>query len=152
MQRLVIQLVPELGRRAILGGALALAALAAGCGGSEELAPVEGVVRLDGQPLGKGIVTFVPAAGRSASGTLGSDGTFQLGTYGKTDGALVGKHMVTITATEAPQGPPNFDVDRPNAAAPKTLVPARYAVAGNGLTFEVKSGETNRADFDLTNN
>jgi hypothetical protein len=151
MQRQAIQFVAELSRWMVVGGALALVGLAAGCGSSENLASVEGIVRLNGEPLSRGIVTFLPEAGRSASGAINSDGTFQLGTYDKADGALVGKHLVTITATEAPTGPPNFDVDRPNAPAPQALVPARYAVAGNGLTFDVKSDEANHAEFDLTN-
>jgi hypothetical protein len=134
-----------------LCGLILLHAICAGCGGSEELARVDGVVRLDGKPLGKGIVTFVPAAGRSASGSLGNDGTFRLGTYGKTDGALVGTHHVTITATETPTGPPNFDVDRPAVRSKDLLVPARYAsTSGSGLTFDVKAGERNQAEFDLT--
>lgn len=151
MQRQAIQLVMGLGRRTVVGGALAFVGLAAGCGSRENLAPVEGIVRLNGAPLSRGIVTFLPQAGRSASGAIGNDGTFELGTYDKADGALVGQHQVTITATQGPTGPPNFDVDRPSAPAPQAVVPARYAVAGNGLTFDVKSGETNRAEFELTN-
>jgi hypothetical protein len=132
-------------------GAVLLAAVSAGCGSQSDMAPVDGVVRLDGAPLTKGIVTFVPDAGRSASGPIGSDGTFQLSTLGKSDGALVGKHRITITATNVPTGPPNFDLDRPNASPVQGGVPARYASAeASELTFEVKAGESNHAELELT--
>lgn len=123
--------------------------LCIGCGGGDDLAPVDGMVRLNGEPLTRGIVTFTPEAGRSASGTINSDGTFRLGTYDERDGALVGTHGVSITATEASSGRPNFDSDR--VTPPKDLsVPPRYASAEtSGLTFEVKAGESNHAEFDL---
>jgi hypothetical protein len=115
------------------------------------LAPVDGIVRLDGKSLSKGIVTFCPMAGRSASGTINDDGTFRLETNGKGDGALVGMNRVTITATEASSDPPNFDIDRPGAAIKDRLVPARYAsTEGSGLTFDVKSSGNNHAEFELT--
>jgi hypothetical protein len=145
MKRQAKQLVVDFHRRMVVGIAFALVVLAAGCGGNDNLAPVSGIVRLDGQPLTRGIVTFIPQAGRRASGEIGSDGTF----HNKADGALVGQHLVTITATQAPTGPPNFDADQPNMRASNALIHARYAVPGNGLAFEVKPGETNRAEFDL---
>jgi len=135
---------------AALAGAALLLNFAVGCQDRRGLAPVEGVVRLDGEPLTKGIVTFVPESGRSATGAIRSDGTFQLETYGQAEGALVGAHRVTITATETPTGPPDFDVDRPAVADKKPLVPARYANSeSSGLTFEVKADMTNYAELDL---
>ncbi len=43
---------------------------------------------------------FIPAEGRSAGGTIDSDGHFVLSCYEKGDGAIVGKHLVKITAVE----------------------------------------------------
>lgn len=137
-------------RRRSDGVWLAGAALAAvlGCQRSDsQLGRVEGVVRLDGQPLASGQVIFQPASGRGAQGTIRPDGTFTLGTYGETDGALVGEHRVAIVAyAGATQGRPDPTAQR---AAPKPLVPERYlAVGTSGLTYEVKPGK-NQPEFNL---
>lgn len=126
-----------------------------GCSGSEaKLAPVEGVARLDGQPLTEGIVTFQPKSGRSATGAIQSDGTFQLGTYSGSDGALIGTHKVSVTAAgSASRGRPNFETDNPRASAKSSPLPARYSSPDtSGIEFEVKSGAANHAEIELSSN
>lgn len=121
-----------------------------GCESNANVAAVDGVIRLDGQPLSQGMVHFTPKAGRGAKGMIQSDGTFRLGTYSDADGALIGVHRVSITSSEQPTGPPNFDVDRP--AVTKSRIPVSYASADTShLTFEVKGDQDNHAVFDLTN-
>ena len=78
-------------------------ALCSGCGPGADLAPVTGVVRIDGQPYPDGKVIFNPVAdpesivaGRSAVGRLDAEGRFELGTYRPADGALIGEHTVTL--------------------------------------------------------
>jgi hypothetical protein len=140
-------------RIAPLGLALSLtcAALAGigGCGNSNsKLAPVQGIVRLDGKPLASGKVLFQPAAGRGATGAIRSDGTFTLGTYSESDGAIIGQHQVAVVAMQS------GSAGRPDPTAQRTslkpLVPEKYlAVGTSGLTFEVKAG-ANNAEIDLT--
>src|SRR5690348_7516913 len=69
-----------------------------GCKNANELetAPASGKVLLDGKPLSRGTVTFVPPRGRVANGDIQSDGTFKLSTYRSNDGAIVGKHKATV--------------------------------------------------------
>lgn len=115
----------------------------------KNLSKVYGVVRVDGKPLTKGTVMFVPDAGRSATGTIQSDGTFTMQTFGDSDGALVGKHKVAVIAYEADK------YNRPAYEAPnqksEPLVPQHYMSPGtSGLTFEVEAGKANNAEFDLT--
>jgi hypothetical protein len=125
-----------------------------GCGQDSKFGSVHGVVRLDGTPLTKGTVRFVPDAGRAAVGEIQSDGTFTLGTYHESDGAFIGTHRVAIiayeTATLATPGssrPADVTAVNPNV---KPLVPERYMAIGTSkLTFEVKPG-ANQADFNLT--
>jgi hypothetical protein len=104
-------------------------------------------VRLDGSPLTTGSVRFVPEAGRAATGKIESDGTFVLGTFGQTDGAMIGTHKVAIIAYEASSDTrPAYEVRTPS----KPLVPQRYMAPGtSGLTKEVKPGD-NEFEFDLT--
>lgn len=144
--------------------ALLLAAVvaAAGCGpGRPELAPVEGVVRFAGKPVEQGVVTFYPAAGRPATGSLGPGGRYRLTTYESGDGALVGAHKVVIEAAlvrNAAPPPASFaeevsqsQVARP-AAAPKVewLAPEKYSqIATSNLEADVKPGD-NVIDFNLS--
>jgi hypothetical protein len=126
--------------------------LICGCGSSSpETAEVEGIVKLDGQPLTLGIITFTPEGGRSATGFIQSDGTFHLTTYRDGDGALPGKHTVTITpGGTGPQARPDFDSDRP-AMTSNSPIPVKYGIPGSsGLEFDVKPGEVNHADFNLS--
>jgi hypothetical protein len=119
--------------------------LVSGCGGSDAtVGRVEGLVRLDGQPMTSGKVLFQPPAGRGSTAAIQPDGTFDLGA----EGAVIGLHKVAIVAFEpgkatgqSPGGP---------RAPLKALVPERYLAAGtSGLTCEVKPGD-NHAEFELT--
>lgn len=133
--------------RTIEKAGLLIAAIAlSGCGKSPyELADVRGTVTINGQPLTHARVMFAPAAvggptganvGKPAFGTLQADGSFVLGTYGKSDGAIVGPHSVTIIALNEPPAPP--------AVAPKfrrLLVPRQVTV---------ESGKENQIPIELT--
>src|SRR5262245_58302614 len=72
-----------------------------GCGrsGGFETAKVKGVVTLDGKPFtAGGTVVFEPERqGKMAIGSIEADGTFNLTTYKKGDGAIVGRHRVAVT-------------------------------------------------------
>jgi hypothetical protein len=77
------------------------AALLVGCGSSDEraLLPVRGVVLLDGKPVAKAAVMFHHAAGNTAYGITGADGSFQLTTRDPGDGAPAGAHRITVSLT-----------------------------------------------------
>jgi hypothetical protein len=126
---------------------LILFAVLAGCGQDSKLGSVYGTVRLDEKPVTKGTVRFVPAAGRAATGKIQSDGTFTLGTYGESDGALLGTHKVAVIAYDAAEDSrPAYEVRNVKSTS---LVPERYMSVGTSeFSFEVKPGK-NQADFDL---
>jgi hypothetical protein len=112
--------------------AVALAAgLMAGCGGPR-LAPVKGRVLFNGQPVKEAAITFSPVGqadqletGKPANGFTDADGTFQLSTFKKYDGALVGPHTVHVS------------IDDTNPAKCKR---------SKALTLEVKPGSN---DFTI---
>src|SRR5262245_32840897 len=79
-----------------------LVASIAGCKPKSNVAPVRGKVTLDGKPLAQGMIATLPAAGRGASGTIQPDGSFELQTFGKNDGATIGLHKVAVVAYDAP--------------------------------------------------
>jgi uncharacterized GH25 family protein len=80
-----------------------VAGLAAGCGGPT-VAPVKGRVIYNGQPVKEAAVTFSPAGpadkletGKPGTGFTDENGYFELSTFKKYDGALVGTHTVHVT-------------------------------------------------------
>ncbi len=123
-------------------GGLLLTAL--GCGGGADDKPtsqVQGKVTHDGQPVNGGSLTFVPVAdgeggtpGKPASGTVQSDGTYKLSTYGTDDGAVIGKHRVSYS-------PPASDAAAPaegqHGEAPKSPYDGLKPKTGE---VEVESG------------
>ncbi|MEM9656781.1 MAG: hypothetical protein AAF961_00335 [Planctomycetota bacterium] len=71
---------------------------AAGCDSGPLMAPVQGVVNFDEQPVAKGTIQLYPVqSGPMAAGRLSADGTFELTTKTPGDGALVGEHIVVVT-------------------------------------------------------
>ena len=131
---------------------------AAGCGPSgPATVPVTGTVTLDGKPIAKAAVMFVPQfPGRPAHGLTDQEGRFSLGTFKKGDGAVEGKYLVTVILNEV-QGfvadPKNKDVSggiAPGGLKTKWIVPKTYSdTKTSGLAVEVKRGmEPPR--FDLT--
>lgn len=135
---------------------------ASGCGGdTPTLAPVSGVVTLDGKPYPDAVVSFqpigseeLPNPGRGSSGFTDANGRFVLKYDGITPGAVVGKHRVRImtkgndvmiagggegTGSDDYTPPANMKIDP---------IPAEW----NGLStkeFVVPSGGTDKANFEI---
>jgi hypothetical protein len=114
------------------------------------LAPVEGLVTVDGTPVADAGVLFAPTnplQGPPASGTTDSEGKFSLITANR-PGAAVGDHQVAIAKTQAtpiPQrrGFPLYKIEH--------AVPPQFGdIATSGLTANVKEGEDNYFKFELS--
>jgi hypothetical protein len=72
-----------------------------GCGdGRPTRVPVSGVVLLDGKPLSRGTIKFVPSNGRPSIGKIAEDGRFSLTCYDGGDGAILGVHRVQVSANQ----------------------------------------------------
>src|SRR3954453_15047519 len=80
-----------------------------GCGGhpsKPKLGRVSGKVTYNGQPVTKGLVSFVPSGGpgaqtgQAAPGEIGPDGSYTLTTFENGDGAVLGEHKVLVQARE----------------------------------------------------
>ncbi len=138
----------------------------AGCGsGHPETGKVSGKITYLGKAVTEGTVMFYPEKGRAGVGAIGADGTYQLATFGENDGALLGKHRVTITAYRTenePEAPKSFEEELALAdqKAPRRtrglrtvwLVPEKYSnQATSPLQKDVAAGE-NTIDFQLSQN
>jgi hypothetical protein len=82
----------------VLGGLLLVGlAIGGGCGRQIPVHPVSGRVTLDGKPLVDAQISFRPANGPEAFGVLDGDGRYTLSTRAAGDGAVAGKHAVTLS-------------------------------------------------------
>lgn len=133
-----------------------LVCLAAGCGKPYKVAKVSGRVTLDGQPLAKASITFVPQAvqgnvalGPTAAAFTDADGRFTLGIDSGTPGAVVHTCRVFITTLVGDSTPADQDGGPPTTRKrPKDKVPAKYNTETT-LTFDVPPEGTDQANFDL---
>jgi hypothetical protein len=127
-----------------------------GCGepSSYSLAPVRGVVTLDGEPVVNAVVTFQPrSTGQSVAGpgsTARSDasGKFELRTIRDDPGAVVGPHSVTIYPNYAKAGSAG-GADSGGRAVIGPDIPRKYNYEST-LTFEVPAEGTDSANFELS--
>jgi len=135
-------MIPGPGRcRALLFALLPLAAFA--CGSNPQVAPVSGVVKLDGVPLPDAVVEFLPDPDRGTTGprstaTTDEQGRFRLTCDDGREGAVVGFHRVLVQDARA------FPPPRGRAGAatmtPASRIPERYGkVTGTPLSVEVKA-------------
>jgi hypothetical protein len=133
-------------------GLAVAAALAtfAGCGPGIKVAPVSGVVTLDGKPLANAHLAFQPQA---AKGTVNAGtGSYAIsdanGAYAlrlaDTDrpGAVVASHRVEINLRN------EADDRDPRTRPPQKTLPVKYN-RDSVLTFEVTAGGADKANFDL---
>lgn len=111
-----------------------------GCGGGDfPTATVTGRVVCDGQPVPGIHVFFEPLSsgensmpGKQGLGRTEDDGTFEISTYGRSDGAVVGKHRVRVGWSDG---------------ADRSKCPCEVDSEKDLMEVEVKKGETN--DFEL---
>jgi len=109
-----------------------------GCGGSgPKTARVSGKVTMSGKPLTNVGVTFLPTKkGPAAVGVTNENGEFTLTTTRRGDGAVIGKHKVTVGIAEEGQKNPGIPDDY---GSPNTTK----------LSAEVQSGKKNEFTFDV---
>jgi len=107
--------------------------LLCGCGRSVPLGEVDGIVRLDGQPIGKVMVVFIPEDPHlpQSFGISDEQGRFQLRCNNRGMGAAVGEHRVTLVDAAVAPASKSTSVDElpQGADAPPSRVPPIYARA-----------------------
>lgn len=80
-------------------------ALMIGCSKQPTRYPVAGKVLIDGQPVPKGSIQFVPEKGRPFAGKINENGTFRLAELsvekdGRRSGVAPGKYQIGISSAE----------------------------------------------------
>jgi hypothetical protein len=127
---------------------IALCGVLVGCGGSELGAEVSGVVTLDAQPIGPGVVVFAPKGGKEnpAIGAIQADGSYYLKTS-QDRGLRPDMYQVALQINEIPTdlAPGQRDM-RPA----KSRIPEKYSgVETSGLEYDVRPG-ANTIDIEIT--
>jgi hypothetical protein len=154
---------------------LALLALAiitvftVGCGETLKTEPVSGTVTLDGSPVEKAMISFMPKdknIGLSATGLTDAEGKYTLTAIDTTAvhgaGTLPGEYMIAVIKTEVSEFVSQEEADEKGIAAtdsgggPSTggettyLVPKKYSeFPTSGLTYTVVEGD-NKYDIKIT--
>jgi hypothetical protein len=126
----------------------------AGCSRSDGPAiyPVEGTVRVNGQPAAAALVTFHPLRGEAGAarptGRVGEDGRFVLTTRAGGDGAPAGEYRVTVVWTRAVAATkPVSDGDE---VPVRSLLPATYSnPESTPLRATVKPGANEPIVFEI---
>jgi hypothetical protein len=116
---------------------------------------VSGHVTYKDKPVPGAMVTFIPdqAGAHAATAMTDEKGYYRLGTFEKADGALTGKHRVTIVARAPYDGKPVPGVGEAFLeqleAQGKPLIPEQYFIADKSpLRAEVVTG-SQTVDFAL---
>jgi hemoglobin len=96
------------------------------------MAVLNGVVSLNGQPLGHGFVTFVDGAGRKFSANIQKDGKYVF-----KKGFPPGKYKVMIEETTTAPEPGEVRVPIPPAFQTDTTTPLLYQASMGKATFDI---------------
>lgn len=119
-----------------------------------ETVPFSGVVKIDGAPMNRGIITFIPKSdgGYNAVGFVNEKGEYKLKTsVGELegDGAAPGDYKVTISRFVKPSGEPQ-DPSVPAEIPGKESIPLAYSDATvSALTAVVPAGGGTK-DFEVS--
>ncbi|MHC5540654.1 hypothetical protein ACYOEI_20745 [Singulisphaera rosea] len=148
--------------RPIIATALSLACglFFSGCGPDDGIGQrfkVYGTVKLNGEPLKKGTINFIPEdteTARPASGSIQEDGTYALTTQTPGDGAMGGKYKVAVNA---------YDVEEKNTApfggvadqrllakVKKTsIIPLKYTGTDSSGFTAIVGPSSSKFDFEM---
>lgn len=120
------------------------------------VAPVSGLVTLDGKPVGQVAVMFQPMSegnpnpGPGSFGITDAEGRYSLKLVGnEKPGGVVGKHKVRFDPySDEPADPTSDRPFRPKKAMPK--IPPKYNQPDAVFEYEVPTKGTAAADFQLS--
>ncbi len=118
---------------------------------------VTGVVTMDGKPLPKATVRFVPEDGAKqgfgGSGVTDSAGKYELRSLVGEESAVgtpAGKYKIIITKMIKPDGSVADMMEPPMMSAARESIPLRYSDTASSVLSETVSSSGGTFDFELT--
>ena len=122
--------------------------LSVGCGGDSNVGQVEGVVRFDGEPVTRAMVSFYPADARASVGFTDQEGHYELQYIKNTKGAVIGEHTVTIsTKIDREDAPPTSEF---GGKGREETMPPKYLERKKSVLVKTVESGRNTINFDLT--
>jgi hypothetical protein len=124
-----------------------LVLLSNGCGGRKQVFPVRGKVFFRGKPAANAIVFLHPVDNpdsdtRRPHGVVGADGSFEISTYSRNDGAAPGRYLVTVVWKKA---------SKIGDSQEENLLPLKYmSPETSELSVVVNEGPTELEPLKLT--
>ncbi len=92
-----------------------------GCNRNPPVGKVEGKITVNGTPISGGKILFLPLEGGiQGIGKVRPDGTFTVGTFGSSDGALVGQHhlmLINVTLNDNDEKRFSYEMSDENPVA-----------------------------------
>lgn len=116
----------------------------AGCG-DKDWGYLSGAVKLNGEPVGPGTITFEPVDSTKvgAIATFGEDGQYTTRSSGQKEGIRTGEYRVLI------QGGTLEEIVSEGGPPPKTKIPVKYSNPNKSdLKVTIEAGSQTQ-DFDL---
>jgi hypothetical protein len=147
-----LEMAQLVSRNGVLSVLAMMSAICMGCGGgsNEKLAKVysvDGIVKYQGKPVEGATITFTATGSdpRTSFGKSDANGEFNVTTFTKDDGAVVGTHAVTVKKVEMSE-PDATGIMPPE----KQLLPERYGDLGTSpLTAEITEKGPNKVELIL---
>lgn len=145
--------------RAIAAGIVLLGL--SGCGGDKPIPPeksvtVSGTVTMDGKPLDRATVRFIPQAeagqGFGGSGLTDSAGKYELRSMAGEEavaGTPPGKYKVIITKLVKPDGSVADMMEPPMMSAAREIIPLKYSDYSSTMLKEDVSSSGGTYNYDL---
>lgn len=132
--------------------------LVSGCGPESTIVPVSGEVIYQGKPIPEAKVMFLsPDSPRTASSLTDAQGRFNLTTFTKGDGAVIGEHKVAISSFSGEAVAKLSNAQQAaigrgeKIAGLPTSLPARYSSFDkSGIAASVTANGQNHFRFELT--
>jgi hypothetical protein len=129
----------------------AAGATGSGCKQNPSVVPVTGLVLYNDKPLPFGTVMFQPDKGQPAIGEIRNDGSFTLTSYVPEDGAVPGRHLVSITCYEGQRPGQSKPNNSGETSLGKLLIPLKYTRTGSsGLTAQIENAPGQSVELKLT--
>lgn len=143
--------MPPRQQRFLIAVALCLTFGVLGCDSGPTVVPVTGKVFYNDEPLPFGSVMFQPVRGQPATGKIQPDGTFEMSSFRKGDGATVGPQKVCINCYSSQSPAVQAKPIVGERSIGKLLIPRKYtSFDSSGFTVDVSADSNEPFEFKLT--
>lgn len=135
----------------LAGLMVVIVATLSGCKRNPSVVPVSGKVLYNDKPLPYGSIMFQPEKGQPASADIQPDGSFKLSSYSPFDGAVPGKHMVSVKCYQGQKPGAAPATPGGEISLGRLLIPLQYTrFATSGLTAEITAAPGQTVEFKLS--